>query len=223
MPRLDIWLVENGFAPSRQIAKRLIKEGHVSIVGKKAKPSTFVQESDSIHISDDVSLFPVGYNKLQMIDGMMGGSIIQPGDKVLDIGSSAGGFLLYSSEKGAHSIGIEVSQRFFERLRTIERDNDNISLIFDDAFIINPSNICTPNELDVILIDVTTNVSGTAKLIEKYLVLLKADGKVIASFKTNDETTVQKNIEPILNELKEYKFLTIDTDKEEIHLVAICR
>jgi 23S rRNA (cytidine1920-2'-O)/16S rRNA (cytidine1409-2'-O)-methyltransferase len=223
MPRLDIWLVENGYAPSRQIAKRMIKEGHISIVGKKVKPSTFVQESDSIQISDDVSMFPIGYKKLQMIDHIMGGNIIQPGDKVLDIGSSAGGFLLYSSEKGAQSIGIEISQRFFEALRNIERDNDNISVIFDDAFTINTSRISNLNELDIILIDVTTSVSGTIKLIEKYLELLKPDGRIIASLKTNDEIMVKKHMEPILNELKEYKFLTINPDKDEIHLIAICQ
>ena len=223
MPRLDIWLVENGYAPSRQIAKRMIKEGHVSIVGKKAKPSVFVQESDSIQVSDDVSIFPIGYKKLQTIDDLMGGNIIQPGYKVLDIGSSAGGFLLYSSRKGAHTIGIEVSQTFFKTLRNIKQDNENISLIFDDAFTIDTSSVSLPNEMDVILIDVTTSVSGTIKLIEKYLSLLKTNGRIIVSFKANDKIDVQKNTQSILDEIQDIKYFTIDPEKEEIHLVAVRR
>ncbi|MCK5389335.1 MAG: TlyA family RNA methyltransferase, partial [Candidatus Thorarchaeota archaeon] len=31
MPRLDVWLVENGHSSSRQVAKRAIKEGLVTV------------------------------------------------------------------------------------------------------------------------------------------------------------------------------------------------
>jgi 23S rRNA (cytidine1920-2'-O)/16S rRNA (cytidine1409-2'-O)-methyltransferase len=221
MPRLDIWLVKNGKAPSRQIAKRMIKSGYVKVNGRIGKPSTFVKGSETIEVSDKATLYPIGYEKLKAIDILMDGNIARAGDLALDIGSSAGGFLLYLAEKGIHSIGIEISDEFYEVLKEIERENENITILFDDAFTINPANICSPNSLDLLLIDVTTEPSGTLKLIDKFLPLLKSRGKLVSSFKTKIKTEIDKNIAPLFKYFSAYHLFTINSEKEEIHFVAI--
>ena len=221
MPRLDIWLVKNGKAPSRQIAKRMIKSGYVKVNGRIGKPSTFVKGSETIEVSDKATLYPIGYEKLKAIDILMDGNIARAGDLALDIGSSAGGFLLYLAEKGIHSIGIEISDEFYEVLKEIERENENITILFDDAFTINPANICSPNSLDLLLIDVTTEPSGTLKLIDKFLPLLKSGGKLVSSFKTKIKTEIDENIAPLFKYFSAYHLFTISPEKEETHFVAI--
>ncbi len=221
MPRLDIWLTQTGQVPSRQVAKRIIKEGHVTIDGKIAKPSTFVKGTENIVLSDDISLYPIGYNKLKAIDTMLGGNLISADDVVLDIGSSAGGFLQYLLEKGAHIIGIEVSETFFEILKEIERNNKGITMLFEDAFTIETTKICKFEELDLVIIDVTTDLSGTTKLIEKYIPLLKHGGQVIAAFKTDKESDVHTQIQSFSDRLINRQVININQERQEIHLVAI--
>jgi len=221
MPRLDIWLVKNGKAPSRQIAKRMIKSGYVKVNGKIGKPSTFVKGSETIEVSDKVTLFPIGYEKLKTIDILMDGNLARAGDLALDIGSSAGGFLLYLAEKGIHSIGIEISDEFYDVLKEIESENENITILFDDAFTIDTADICSPNSLDLLLIDVTTEPSGTFKLIEKFLPLLKSRGKLVSSFKTKTKTEIDENTVPFFKYFSVYHFFTISPEKEETHFVAI--
>ncbi len=93
MSRLDIWLVQQGLFSSRQIAKRAIKAGHVIVNGKVAKPSSIVNGTESIIIADMAHDVPFGYSKISQILSQLGSSTIRPGDLVLDVGCSAGGFL----------------------------------------------------------------------------------------------------------------------------------
>ena len=151
----------------------------------------------------------------------MDGNLARAGDIALDIGSSAGGFLLYLAEKGVHSIGIEISDEFYEVLKEIERENVNITILFDDAFAIDTTDIYSPKSLDLLLIDVTTEPSGTFKLIERFLPLLKSGGKLVSSFKTKIKTEIDENTAPLLRYFSEFHFFTINPEKEETHFVAI--
>ena len=101
MPRLDVWLVENGHFSSRQVAKRAIKEGMVTIDGKPCKPSKKVSGDEDIRVSPDYADKPMGYHKLKEIDELLGGKLVTLPCIALDIGSSAGGFLAYLNDKGA--------------------------------------------------------------------------------------------------------------------------
>jgi 23S rRNA (cytidine1920-2'-O)/16S rRNA (cytidine1409-2'-O)-methyltransferase len=108
--RLDSYLVEIGNLGSRGRAKRAIVEGHVRVNNKVvAKPSHDVAYSDDIEITGGLDK-PAGYWKLKDIQEKTG--IIKKGDNVLDIGSSAGGFILFASEIASHVHGIEFSREF---------------------------------------------------------------------------------------------------------------
>jgi 23S rRNA (cytidine1920-2'-O)/16S rRNA (cytidine1409-2'-O)-methyltransferase len=222
MPRLDVWLVEENKFSSRQAAKRAIKAGYVTVDGKSAKPSTQVKKTQVVVISSDASDLPIGYDKLRQLDEIIGFDIVNPGNLVLDIGSSAGGFLCYLAEKKASAIGIEISKEFEEKLKSIVNKHENLSLIIGDAFFIDPIDICPVNELDLLLIDVTTDVSGTISLIERFSTLLKENGKLIVAFKI-------KEIKPdLVNRIASLGYakietITLDISRKELHLIAFRR
>lgn len=223
MPRLDKWLVKEGHFSSRQTAKRAIKSGHVTVNGEPAKPSTNIVDSDSVVIASAQSLDrPVGFEKLRRINEAFGSSIVEEGYVVLDIGSSAGGFLLYCSEVGASCTGIEVSEVFVEDLLAIAGKHENTSVVIGDAFTISPETICPAGTLDVLLIDVTTTPEGTVQLARRYSQLLKKGGWLVLAIKTDfhEESTQETNTELKEMGFTDTKALVLSGSKKEYHLVS---
>ena len=224
MPRLDLWLVETGRFSSRQAAKRAIKDGLVLVNEKKCKPSKQVSETDVIEIISDDADFPLGYRKLKEIDEKLDGKLIDSPCLALDIGSSAGGFLAYLAKKGVKAVGIEVSKRFIKDLHTLVEEHPLISVIFTDAFEMDPTIITDPRNLDVLLVDVTTEPEGTLKLIERFTTLLKKEGWMVAAFKSNhDDIDTLKTLKKTISQLGYEKIQERSRDKarQEVHIVAL--
>ncbi|MFX1481922.1 MAG: S4 domain-containing protein [Promethearchaeota archaeon] len=223
MPRLDVWLVETERFSSRQAAKRAIKDGLVTVNGEKCKPSKQVSERDIIAVLSSDADFPLGFKKLKEIDKRLDNTLVSSPCFALDIGSSAGGFLIYLAQKEAKVVGIEVSRRFEEELRSLVEKHSKISVIFDDAFEIDPTIITEPGSLDLLLVDVTTEPEGTLKLIERFTPLLKGDGRMLAAFKTHHDNTeavaaAKKAISQMgYNRIRE---VWLDSTRQEIHIVA---
>ena len=224
MPRLDVWLVETERFSSRQAAKRAIKDGLVTVNGEKCKPSKQVSEKDRIEIMSDDADFPLGYKKLKDIEEMLEEQVlVSPPCLVLDIGSSAGGFLLYLAKKGADAVGIEVSERFAEDLYRITINHPQISVIIADAFDIDPTIITTSNSLDLLLVDVTTEPEGTLKLIERFTPLLKEDGRMLASFKCAcDAVEIMNMVKDTISQIgyNQIREICLDETRQEVHIVA---
>jgi 23S rRNA (cytidine1920-2'-O)/16S rRNA (cytidine1409-2'-O)-methyltransferase len=223
LPRLDIWLVEEGHFSSRQAAKRAIKDGLVTVNGVPAKPSKQITGKEEVIVSSLASDLPQGYEKLKQIDDFLGGTLVSDNTFALDIGSSAGGFLFYLDEKGARSIGIEVSKTFAAKLREIVQSSENISLIIDDAFTIALEQVCGFGELDLLLVDVTTEPEGTLQLIRRFTPLLKQEGRLIAAFKSKigyDETTSIKQAISTTDYMN-IQTIVLDSSRREFHLIAI--
>ena len=222
MSRLDVWLVEKGYFSSRQTAKRAIRNGLVIIDGKHAKPSSIVSGREEIKVLEEFLDHPVGYDKLKQLEFLLDNFSISKDSLVLDIGSSAGGFLRYLAEKGVRAIGIEVSHSFNEELTIIVNQYPNISIIIDDAFKIDPSIICEEKGLDLLLIDVTTSTEGTLKLISRFTPLLKLGGQIIAAFKSKSDSTFIKEIEYHLKdfELIDIRETVLDESLQEFHIFA---
>lgn len=222
MPRLDVWLVETGRFSSRQAAKRAIKEGMVLVDGHLPKPSKHITGNEFIEINSTSMDVPKGFYKLQKIDNILDGELIVNSCLALDIGSSAGGFLTYLGYKGAKAIGIEVSDRFEDELRKIVHSNPNLSIIFGDAFEIKPTSVESEANLDLLLIDVTTDISGTLKLISKYKILLKKGGRLVAAFKMENRA---KDVLQVLNEVQDMGFsqvrsISLEELRKEVHVFA---
>ncbi|MBE0525657.1 TlyA family rRNA (cytidine-2'-O)-methyltransferase [Candidatus Thorarchaeota archaeon] len=221
MSRLDVWLVENGHFSSRQVAKRAIKEGMVTVDGKQYKPSKQVSGKEDIKVSLDYADMPIGYHKLKEIDDLLEGNLVTLPCIALDIGSSAGGFLAYLNEKGATVIGIEVARRFAKDLTRIAEPHPRISVIFDDAFTIDSTIIVDEGGLDLLLVDVTTEVDGTLNLISRFSKLLKKGGRFVAAFKTDNPDIVLQLLESITNlGFAEVQSINLDNSRQEAHIIG---
>ncbi|MFW9851299.1 MAG: S4 domain-containing protein [Candidatus Thorarchaeota archaeon] len=222
MPRLDVWLVEEGLFSSRQAAKRAIKNGLVTVNGIQVKPSKQVSGNEKILVSEEARDLPQGYSKLQQLDELIEGDIADTNTLALDIGSSAGGFLIYLEEKGATVVGLEISSTFIPRLRELSESSDRLTLIEGDAFTIELAQVCRLDTLDLLLIDVTTEISGTLQLIERYTPLLKKDGRLIAAFKSRLKGDILGRIQSTLtpNLYSNIETIELDSSRQEFHLVA---
>jgi len=222
MPRLDVWLVESGQFSSRQAAKRAIKEGNVTVDGHLCKPSKQITGNESIHVLIDHADVPKGFHKLKMIDDVLDGNLVTSSCIALDIGSSAGGFLAYLGLKGAQATGIEVSTRFTKELQILVDANPNLSILFADAFEIEPSSVADEDSLDLILIDVTTDPTGTLRLVSMYSSLLKKRGRLVAAFKIENRTsTVLQVIESVQRMgFEDVKNIRLDDELQEVHIIA---
>ncbi|TFG33461.1 TlyA family rRNA (cytidine-2'-O)-methyltransferase [Candidatus Thorarchaeota archaeon] len=224
MPRLDVWLVENGHFSSRQVAKRAIKEGMVLVNGRQCKPSKQVSGKEDIKVSSEFKDKPMGYHKLKEIDNLLQGNLVTLPCIALDIGSSAGGFLEYLNDKGATAIGIEVARRFSEHLTKLVDSHSRISVIFDDAFTINPTVIVDEGGLDLLLVDVTTEIDGTLKLISRFSSLLKKGGRLVAAFKTGSPDIVLQLLESVTNTgFEDVQSFYLDDSRQEVHIIGCYR
>uniref|UniRef100_A0A7J2TJ72 Methyltransferase domain-containing protein n=1 Tax=Archaeoglobus fulgidus TaxID=2234 RepID=A0A7J2TJ72_ARCFL len=178
--RLDVLLVKLGYFKSRNRAKIAIKNGLVIVEGKVArKPSMEVDINARIEVLDDK---PAGYWKLKELDEKF--KIFSGNEVVLDLGSSAGGFLLYASEKAKFVYGIEISREFEEELRAIESERKNVKVFIEDAFKFDIEKI---EPVDLILNDLTLDFSSSIKALRRFLPKLKDQGRILFVVKGNEE------------------------------------
>ena len=222
MPRLDVWLVEEGLFSSRQAAKRAIRDELVTVDGNHVKPSKQVSGREEIIVSSEARDLPQGYSKLKELDEMTGGNLASNDILALDIGSSAGGFLSYLIEQGAIVIGIEISSAFIPRLKKLAYTFDRLSLIEGDAFTLEIDQVCGVGELDLLLIDVTTEIEGTIQLINKYSPLVKKDGRLIAAFKSRmDEDILSRVLSMLTPDVYvDIETIVLEPSRQEFHLIA---
>ncbi|MHA1485358.1 MAG: S4 domain-containing protein [Candidatus Thorarchaeota archaeon] len=223
MPRLDVWLTEQKLFSSRQMAKRAIRDCGVTVDGKLAKPSTWISGKEEVLINDRASNAPQGYSKLMAIESALDIQFVRPGILALDIGSSAGGFLTYLAEKGAKVTGLEFSQEFSIQLKEISETYPDVSVLLCDAFDVDPMIICGPNELDLLLVDVTTNPDSTITLTKRFTPLLKRGGMIVVAMKIKPTSEKLHVLQDKLTELgyRDIQKIVLDQSRQEVHLIAI--
>jgi len=211
--RLDTYLVDIGDLGSRGRAKRAITEGYVKVNGTVViKPSYDVAYSDSIEVAEGMDK-PAGYWKLKEIQEKT--NIIKAGDTVLDIGSSAGGFLLFASELASQVHGIEFSREFRTELGKMAHERPNITVEFDDVFTMP----FEKEKYDVLLMDITADPLSSIKALENALPALKRGGMLMQVLKLPKK----KDREPILKMLSSLGLTIIDVlepEKKEAYVIA---
>jgi len=215
--RLDSFLVELGKVASRGRAKRAIIEGDVRVDGKPVtKPSKQVSYSNKIEVFENIDV-PAGYLKLKSIQDTT--NIIRPGDFVLDLGSSAGGFLMYASEIASHVKGIEFSNDFLHVLEELSASRNNITIIKGDVFTM-PLSELSEKPVDVILNDITVEPEDAINVLEKVLPLLNPDGRVLQVLKLSKRSGLDNYLNRI-TELDLTIMHVIEPQKREIYVVAV--
>ncbi len=212
--RLDEYMVAEGHITSRSRAQRYIERGLVKVDGVVVtKPSKNVRYGSRLEISEADR--PEGYFKLKGIQEQTG--LIRPGDAVLDIGSSAGGFLIFAAAIASGVAGIEFSEEFRPQLETVTKEHPNVHVVFGDAFTMD---ISTFGRFDVILNDMTVEPSASIEITARFLSLLNKGGRVLQVLKLDKI----KDVEPFLKQL-EYKGLKIEkvirAEKKEAYVISL--
>ncbi len=127
--RLDVYLVTEGLAPSRESAKRLIEEGLVTVEGAVVlKPAKEIEGTPEISVTQKKY---VGRGGEKMEGALTIFGIDPTGLRVLDIGASTGGFtdcLLQHGALSAVTVDAGVGQLHPKlladpRVRNIEKYN----------------------------------------------------------------------------------------------------
>lgn len=204
--RLDVLLVKLGYFKSRNRSKIAIERGLVIVNGVVAKkPSMEVDESAEIKVIADK---PAGYWKLKELDEKF--QIFKGNEVVLDLGSSAGGFLLYASEKASFVYGIEFSREFENVLREIEKEKKNVRIFIDNVFSFDVDKI---EPVDTILNDLTLDFSSSILALKRFLPRLKKGGKILFVCKDCDEVEFPEF--EILN------FMTAEKKRETYYLLRL--
>lgn len=102
--RLDAFLVENGYAKSRERAKDLIKNGKVLVDSKTAtKPSAAVDEDSCIEVNGEAFEY-VGRGALKLLTAFKCFDLNIEGKCCADMGASTGGFTQVMLQKGAKKV-----------------------------------------------------------------------------------------------------------------------
>lgn len=130
--RLDILLVNNGLAASREKAKTLIKEGRVSVDGKVITKASFEAEEDceiAVAASEDEFVSRGGYKLLKAIQFF---NIDLNNKTCMDIGASTGGFTDCMLKHGAKKVfAIDVGH---DQLAESLRNDDRVISLEDTNF-----------------------------------------------------------------------------------------
>lgn len=214
--RLDAYLVETGIFKSRGRAKTAILNGSVRVDGTVIKkPSKDISADSEIDVDEGLDM-PRGYFKLKRIQDATG--VISPGDRVLDLGSSAGGFLMMASEIALSVKGVEFSRDFDYELGKVVNEKENVTVMFGDVFQI-PLNEMSPEHVDVILSDMTLEPMDSLAALERVLPLLRDNGKLLQVIKMGKE----KNSKPILAKVESLGVKILDvleSERQEIYIIA---
>lgn len=212
--RLDEYLVEEGLVTSRNRAKKLIEKGQVKVDGVVAsKPARKVDYGHKVTVEGED--MPEGYFKLKGIQEASG--VLHEGDVVLDIGSSAGGFLMFASAIASRVVGIEFSREFLEPLSIIEKEYPGVRVIFGDAFSMDLTALDGP--YDVILNDMTVEPLTSIDVLKRFLPLLQDHGRIVQVVKLGPRGTP----EPMVKKLEEAGLKVqkvIRPQKMEAYIVA---
>ncbi|MCL7413061.1 MAG: S4 domain-containing protein [ANME-2 cluster archaeon] len=215
--RLDAFLVEQGLVASRGRAKRAIIGGKVSVDGKLVfKPSTRIGYHNNVIIMENTDV-PAGYLKLKSIQQQT--RFIHSGDTVLDLGSSAGGFILFASGIAGNIIGIEFSDEFMPSLEKVTELHDNVRVMKGDIFNI-PLTSLSVQPVDIILNDITVEPEDSLKVLERVLPLLKPGGRVLQVFKLGDMSDLEEHIERMQGTGLSIQHI-IEPDKREVYVIAV--
>jgi 23S rRNA (cytidine1920-2'-O)/16S rRNA (cytidine1409-2'-O)-methyltransferase len=117
-PRLDVWLVERGLAPSREKAQALVMAGRVRVDGRSAaKPGSAVPAGAQVDVLPGPERVGRGAEKLE---GALAALGVDPAGRVaVDVGASTGGFTEVLLARGARRVyAVDVGRgQLHERLR----------------------------------------------------------------------------------------------------------
>ncbi len=185
--RLDVLLVNRGFAPSREKAKIMIMEGNVFVGGQREdKAGTFFDEKAAIEVRGPVLKY-VSRGGLKLEQAMNHFGIRLEGMVCMDIGASTGGFTDCMLQNGAEKVyAVDVGYgQFAWKLRQDPRvvcmEKTNIRYL-------------TPEDIEDVLDFASVDVSfiSLTKVLPAAWNLLSAQGEMVCLIKPQFEAGREK-------------------------------
>ena len=180
--RIDVLLVRNGLATSREKAKATIMAGIVFVSGQRVdKPGTEIPEDALIELKGEILPF-VSRGGLKLAKAVETFSLLFKDLVVVDIGSSTGGFtdcVLQNGAKRVYSVDVGYGQLDW-KLRTdprvVSMERVNARYLTKDSL---------PEQVDWVVSDVA--FISITKIFSAMLAILKEDGQVLSLIKPQFE------------------------------------
>ena len=188
MERLDVALIQSGYAASRQRAKELIQQGSVTINGTVCtKAARSVSETDQLAVTD-AGLQYVGRGGLKLEAALpLLGSFSLRGAVCMDIGASTGGFTDCMLQNGAdHVYSIDVGRgqlawKLRQDPRVICMEKTNIRYVTSEQI---------PEKIDFASVDVS--FISLKKVLGPARELLQDDARMVCLIKPQFEAGREK-------------------------------
>ena len=197
--RLDVYLVENNYFPTRNKARLAIENKDIMVDGIIIdKPSYSVDETSSVSIVKE-SIPYVSRGGLKLEHALNTFSISVTNTTCLDIGASTGGFSDCLLQKGANKVyALDVGTN---QLDSKLRSNKNIVSIENTNFrTINPSDY---SKLNINVITADVSFISLTYLFYNVSKILKKDGIFVALIKPQFEVSKKEhNKNGVVNDKK---------------------
>ncbi|MEO1694277.1 MAG: TlyA family RNA methyltransferase [Pseudomonadota bacterium] len=150
--RLDQWISDHGFAPSRSRARDLIISGLVRVNGARSiKPARTVAGSDVIDV-DGHAASRVSRGATKLETALDAYALSPAGLTIADIGASTGGFTQVLLERGAaHVYAIDVGR---DQLHSDLRDDSRVS-VMEQTDVRDVTRACLPKLPDALVADLS--------------------------------------------------------------------
>ena len=180
--RLDLKLLNIGLAKTRSQANNLIRLSKVKVNNKVINKSSYLVENKAIIVVDEDTYVSRAAYKLESIFSEF--KINFKNKKILDVGSSTGGFSEFSLKKGAAEIiAVEKgSEQMDKKLR-----QDSRIKLFEKTDILDINNLeFMP---DIVLVDLS--FTSIREVLEHILSLVNRDTYLIVMLKPQFETKLE--------------------------------
>ncbi|HEY9128353.1 MAG TPA: TlyA family RNA methyltransferase [Sulfurovum sp.] len=205
--RLDKYLVEEGYFESRNRANDAIKAGKVKVDGKVAKASAKIDENSSIEVEDEKFYVSRAARKLE---NFLAEHPVEIKDKrVLDIGSSTGGFAQILLENNVATLScvdvgkdqLHISLRDKEKL-SLHEETDIRDFKSDDAF-----ELITCDVSFISILQITDDIDRLSKEGTDIIILYKPQFEVGKEVKRDSRGVVQ-DLDAIARRKEEFEART---------------
>ncbi|MFN3870308.1 MAG: TlyA family RNA methyltransferase [Aquificaceae bacterium] len=192
--RLDLYLVEKGYAPTREKAQALIMAGLVLVEGKVvSKPGTRIKEGQRVEVKElPKYVSRAGYK----LEGALERFDIKVEDMVaLDVGSSTGGFTQCLLMHGAQRVyAVDVGKGQMDpKLR-----EDPRVVLYEETDARELSEKHIPEKVDIVTVDVS--FISVLKVLPNVLKFLKEEGILLVLVKPQFELEPKKVRKGIVRE-----------------------
>ena len=219
--RLDSYLTQNGFFESRNRAQEAIKNGLVKVDNIVVKKPSFKVDSNSIEVIKNKFYISRAAKKLE--EYLKEFKIDFKDKRVLDIGSSTGGFSQIVLEQNAKSIDcVDVGSN---QLHSSLRQNPKI-LVFENCdirdFKAKPYDIIVSDVSFISLLKILDSINSLSKKNSIIILLFKPQFEVGKDAKRDsrgvvvDKEAIKRAKESFLAKTKELNWLLLDTRQSKI-------